>query len=213
MPGNRERPRRRTNRALAVVPNHAAAIAGLGRLALGRGDLTEAAARFEEAAAILPLPEYVIALGEVQEAAGDMPAANASYDLARAETALFEAAGVDVDLELALFEADHGDPAKAVRLAEAAYAARRTIRTSDALAWAYYRAGRFDEASRLSEEALRLGTRDPLLRYHAGMIAVAAGEGEHGAVLLNEALTLDPGFSATGAAAARAALAEMLPVG
>ena len=141
---------------LKLVPDHAAAIGGLGRLAVGRGDLDEATRRFEKAAAILPLPEYVIALGETREAAGDMQNAVQSYDLARAETALFQASGVDVDLELALFEADHGDPAVALKLAEQSYATRRTVRTADALAWANHRAGNQVEAARLSAEALRL---------------------------------------------------------
>src|SRR6476469_5143293 len=38
------------DRALATVPNHAAAIAGLGRLAVGRGDLGEAIRRLQQAA-------------------------------------------------------------------------------------------------------------------------------------------------------------------
>jgi len=193
---------------LAATPDHAAAIAGLGRLAVGRGDLDEAIERFEQASAILPLPEYVIALGEAREASGDTDDASASYDLARAETQLFVAAGVDVDLELALFEADHGDPARAVELAEAAYATRQTVRTADALAWAYHRAGRAADAKRLSEEALRLGTRDPLLRYHAGMIAAAAGDAPTAREDLDAAIRIDPGFSATGVAAARQALTE-----
>jgi tetratricopeptide (TPR) repeat protein len=195
--------------ALAVVPDHAAAIAGLGRLAVGRGDLVEAARRFEKAAAILPLPEYVIALGETHEAAGDPAAAAASYDLARAETALFRAAGVDVDLDLAVFEADHGDSAAALGLAEAAYTTRTTVRTADALAWADHRAGRDDEAVRLSAEALRLGSRDPLFLYHAGMIALASGDEATARRQLNDALAIDPGFSPTGAAEARAALAAL----
>ena len=195
--------------ALATAPDHAAAIAGLGRLAVGRGDLDEAISRFEQASAILPLPEYVIALGEAREAGGDADGAAASYDLARAETQLFVAAGVDVDLELALFEADHGDPAQAVELAEAAYAKRHTVRTADALAWAYHRAGRAADAERLSAEALRLGTKDPLLLYHAGMIAAAAGDAVAAREQLNEAIATDPGFSATGVAAARQALTEI----
>jgi tetratricopeptide (TPR) repeat protein len=199
--------------ALALVPTHAAAMAGLGRLALGRGDFNEAARQFEKAATILPLPEYVIALGEAREAEGDKDAAAQSYDLARAETALFEAAGVDVDLELALFEADHGDASVAVELAEASYATRKTVRTADALAWAYHNAGRHDEAAALSEEALRLGTRDPLLLYHNGMIALAAGDDDTARRQLTDALALDPGFSATAAAAARAALEELGPAG
>src|SRR5262245_54461487 len=194
---------------LAATPGHAAAIAGLGRLAIGRGDLDEAIDRFEEASAILPLPEYVIALGEAREASGDREAATTSYDLARAETQLFVAAGVDVDLELALFEADHGDTGRAVELAEAAYAKRHTVRTADALAWACHRAGRADDAARLSAEALRLGTKDPLLLYHAGMIAAAAGDNGTARAHLDEAIAIDPGFSATGAAAARQALAEI----
>jgi tetratricopeptide (TPR) repeat protein len=189
-----------------MVGGHAAATGGLGRLAIGRGDRAEAIRHFAAAAAVLPLPEYVIALGEAREAAGDAEGAAENYDLARAETRLLVAAGVDVDLELALFEADHGDPARAVELAEAAYAVRRTIRTADALAWASHAAGRFDDAARLADEALRLGTRDPLLRYHAGMIAIAVGRTDDARRLLGEALQLDPGFSATGAARARAGL-------
>jgi tetratricopeptide (TPR) repeat protein len=195
--------------ALSTVPNHAAANAGLGRLAVGRGDYEEAIRRFEAASAVLPLPEYVIALGEAREAAGDADGAAEEYALARAETRLFGAAGVDVDLELALFEADHGDPARALDLAEAAYAARQTIRTADALAWASHAAGRAADAARLSERALALGTRDPLLRYHAGMIALSAGRTADARRLLGEALDLDPGFSATGARAARTALADL----
>jgi tetratricopeptide (TPR) repeat protein len=197
------------DQALATVPNHAAAIAGLGRQAVGRGDLDEAIRRFQQASAILPLPEYVIALGEAQEANGDATAAKQSYDLARAETQLFVAAGVDVDLELALFEADHGDPAKALDLAEAAYRTRHTVRTADALAWAYHRSGRPADAARLSAEALRLGSRDPLLLYHAGIIARDAGDTADARTDLTAALDLDPGFSAVGATAARQALAEV----
>jgi tetratricopeptide (TPR) repeat protein len=195
--------------ALAIAPDHASAIAGLGRLAVGRGDLAEAVLKFEKASAILPLPEYVIALGETHEVMGDRDAAVRSYDLARAETALFEAAGVDIDFELALFEADHGDPSIAVRLAESSYATRQTVKTADALAWAYHRAGRGDEAAPLSAKALRLGSRDPLLLYHAGMIALASGDEPTARRQLADALALDPGFSPTGSAAARAALANL----
>ncbi len=118
--------------ALTLVPDHAPSLAGLGRLAVGRGDLEEARARYERAAAVVPLPEYVIALGEVLEVAGDTDAAKDQFELARALITLSQANGVVVDVDLALFEADHGDAATALRLAEAGYAATPTVRAADA---------------------------------------------------------------------------------
>jgi tetratricopeptide (TPR) repeat protein len=196
-------------KALDLVPIHAPSIAGLGRLAVGRGDLAEAARQFERAAAILPLPEYVIALGEARAAAGDDAAAQRSFDLARAEIALFQAAGVTVDLELALFEADHGDPVRALELAEAAATRTPTVRAADAVAWALHRLGRDRDAGTRADDALRLGSRDPLLRYHAGAIAAALGDAKTARHDLELALATDPGFSATGAAEARRILADL----
>jgi tetratricopeptide (TPR) repeat protein len=195
--------------ALGHVPNHAPSIAGLGRLAVGRGDLADAATRFENAAAILPLPEYVVALGEVHAAAGDMDAAKQSFELARAEIALFQASGVTVDLELALFEADHGDPGRALTLAEAAFDRTPTVRAADAVAWTLHRLGRDTKAEPHSKEAMRLGSKDPLLRYHAGAIAAALGDAMTARHDLELALATDAGFSASGAAEARRILADL----
>ena len=70
---------------------------------------------YGEAARRLPLPAYVIALGDIQAAAGRTAAARGSYGLVRAEEALYTANGVNVDVELALFEADHGGDTRATR--------------------------------------------------------------------------------------------------
>jgi tetratricopeptide (TPR) repeat protein len=201
--GDRTAARKAFETALDLVPSYAPAHAGLGRMALATGDLDEAIRRFSRAADILPLPEYVIALGEVHDAAGDHKAAQDGYALAGAEIALFEANGVVVDLDLALFEADHGNVGSALRHAKAAYAATPTVRAADALAWALHRNGRDREAATRSREALRLGSCDPLLRYHAGAIAAALGDDAMARAELREAIRLDPGFSATGAAEAR----------
>ncbi len=195
--------------ALALVPNHAPSLAGKGRLAVGAGKLDDAIALFGRAAEIVPLPEYVIALGDAQ-AAADRPAEAArSYALARAEIQLFKAAGVVVDVDLALLEADHGDPAKALADARAGYTATPTVRAADALAWALHRLGRDAEARKRSDEALRLGSIDPILRYHAGAIAASVGDVKGARHDLGMALSVDPGFSATGAAEARRILAGL----
>jgi tetratricopeptide (TPR) repeat protein len=117
---------------------------------------------------------------------------------------------VAVDLDLALFEADHGDPARALAFATAAHAATPTVRAADAAAWALHRLGRDDDASPYVVEALRLGSRDPLLRYHAGAIEAALGDTVAARRDLELALATDPGFSATGAAEARRLL-DTLP--
>ena len=196
-------------KALALVPAHAPSIAGLGRLALAAGDLETARVQFERAEAILPLPEYVIALGDVQSGLGRDADARASYDLARFEISLFQKAGVSVDLDLALFDADHGDPGRALELAEAAYAETPTVRAADAVAWALHRLGRDAEAKAHADEALRLGSIDPVLRFHAGAIAAALGDAATARLDLQQALATDPAFNALGAAEARRILAGL----
>ena len=157
----------------------------------------------------MPLPEYVIALADTQAAAGRIEDAERSVDLARAEIQLFEATGVMVDLDLALFEADHGDPARALAFAEAAYQATPNVRAADARAWALHQLGRDRDAQPWSDEALRLGSRDPLLRFHAGAIAAALGDDTAARRDLELALSTDAGFSATHADEARRLLATL----
>ena len=197
------------HRALVLVAAHAPSLAGEARLAVGAGRLDDAIALFQRAADILPLPEYVIALGDTQAAAAHMDDAARNFKLARAEIQLFQASGVVVDLDLALFEADHGDPSRALTFAETAYQATPTVRAADALGWALHRSGRDREAKRRSDEALRLGSIDPLFRYHAGVIAATLGNIAEARHDLQLALSTDPGFSATGAAQARRILASL----
>ena len=59
------------------------------------------------------------------------------------------------------------------------------------------------------QQALRLGTRDALLHYHAGMIALARGHGEQARSHLETALEINPLFSILHAGTAREALAAL----
>ena len=120
------------------------------------------------------LPEYVIALGEVELAAGLRTDARRDFDLVRAQQRLLGARGVNTDAEIAVFEADHGDADRAVRLARRGYAAAPSVRSADALGWALTRAGRPVEGLAYARRALRLGSRDAFFLFHAGMAARAA---------------------------------------
>jgi tetratricopeptide (TPR) repeat protein len=162
---------------------------GRARVAAAQGRLDEAIAMLTTLVERSPAPGPATVLGELQLAAGRNDAAADSFALARAGTELLVAAGSTVDLESAAFAADHGDPTEAVALAEAAYRARRTIFTADALGWALTRAGRPAEALPYIEEALRLGTQSPALHVHAAVALAATGDTVRAADALKTAFT------------------------
>ncbi len=166
---------REARRALARFPGYAPAAAQLARVEIARGALPRATARLRAVVERLPLPEYVIALGEAELAAGGRSAASRDFALVAAERRLLAVAGVNTDTELAVFEADHGSPRRAVVLARRAWAAAPSVRSADALGWALTRAGRPRAGLRWARRSLRLGGRDPVFLAHAGLAARAAG--------------------------------------
>lgn len=195
--------------SLARLPDYAPALAGMARVRAAQGDFAAARELYGQAIARMPLPEYVVALGELEQAAGRPEEAARQYELARVIERLFESNGVNGDLSLALFEADHGDPQAALALAEAAYAERPGIRGAEVRAWALYSAGRIPEAQAAIAEAMRLGTRDATLHYRAAMIALAAGDPNAARAGLHEALAINPHFSPLYAQEARRVLDEL----
>lgn len=194
--------------ATDLNPEYVYAQGALARLAAARGNLQEAIAIYEPLVQRLPLPEFVIALGELYEATGQTDNAAEQYGLVELLHQLNADAGMNVDLELALFYANHGDPQRALELAQAAYDARPSIHAADTLAWALYRNGQATEAQPYIEEALRLGTRDAMLYYHAGMIAIATGNTTEGNAYLQGALAINPGWNVLEAQQARTLLQE-----
>jgi hypothetical protein len=134
----------------------------------------------------LPLPEYVIGLGEAELVAHRHGARDLA--LVGAEERLLNAAGVNTDAELAVFEADHGDRARAVTLARRAWANAPSVRSADALGWALTRAGDARSGLQWAHRALRLGSIDPLFTEHAGLSALATGRRVEGRTDLRRAL-------------------------
>jgi tetratricopeptide (TPR) repeat protein len=200
--------------ALAVIPNYALAEQGLGAVASARGQLAEAERWYTTASQHLPLPAIVIALGDVQTARGETASAAQSYQLARAEQALFAAAGGNADLELTLFDANHsgaGAPslAQTVALGRKAVAERPSVYGHDALAWALFASGDCRAALPEAQAANAIGTADPELRYHLGAIAACVGDRALARTALRSALSPNPRFHPLDAPAARRLLAEV----
>ena len=192
--------------ALYNFPGYAPALAGLARVDAAQGHLHVAIRRLRVVVERLPLTEYVIALGETELAAGLPARARADLALVRAELRLLAANGVNTDTEIAVFEADHGSPSRALSLARRAWANAPSVRSADALGWALTAAGRPRSGLAWAHRALRLGSRDPLFLYHAGMTARVAGERGEARTFLRRALSLNPRFSPLWAPKAKAAL-------
>jgi tetratricopeptide (TPR) repeat protein len=181
--------------ALAADPGYPPASAGLARVAAARGNLDLAINRYREVVDRLPLPEYVTGLGEAEIAAGREAAARRDLALVGVEARLLRSAGVNVDAELAVYEADHGDPVRAVALGRSAWRRAASVRSADAYSWALHAAGRDAAALAMSAEATRLGSRDPSFLYHAAVIAADAGASGRARTLVKTLTAQSPRFS------------------
>ena len=197
--------RRGTRLAPSFIPLHA----GLAKVAWARGRIDQAIARYSWVVERYPLPEFVIALGDLYSVSGQRDQAEQQYALVRAEEELFRANGVNVDLELALFDADHGHPDDALAAARAEWGRRHSIHVADALGWALYANGRYEDAAWYADRALSLGTRNAQFMFHAGMIRLRLGDEEGARALLRDAVATNPNFSILYAPVAERTLAEL----
>ena len=172
-----------------------------------RGDPQGAIEHYERVVRRLPDPSFVAALGDLYKLAGREKDAAAQYALVEQIGHLNAVDGALYNRQLALFYADHDVKAEdAYRSAVKEYEVRRDIYGADAVAWTALKAGHLTDAQRAMKEALRLGTRDARLFYHAGMIARAAGDAASARDYLRRALALNPQFDPLQAFIARKAL-------
>jgi tetratricopeptide (TPR) repeat protein len=154
----------------------------------------------------VPLPDYAAALGDLYTKLGRAEDARRQYELVEFVERT-GAQGGTYTRQLAMFWADHDTRLDdALSVARSERASRSDIYTADLLAWCLYKKGEFAEAKAAMSEALRLGTRDPRLLFHAGMIADASGDHAGGAKYLRQALALNPSFDVLQADVARRAL-------
>jgi len=163
---------REFRRAVFLFPNYPLAVIGHGKVRVARGDRDGALAIYLEQLKRTPTLDLAARIGDLYAARGDAAQADHYYQLAE------DLAGpgvVQTEAHLALYLADHDRKlSDAVTIAEAVAAKRHDIFTEDALAWAYYKTGRFNDAYVASQRALRTGTRDEALLARADRIRAAA---------------------------------------
>jgi tetratricopeptide (TPR) repeat protein len=188
-------------------PTSITLLRGRARVAAARGDLAGALAAYATLTTRMPSPSYLLEYADLLRAAGADPAPQVR--LARAAHDLFVAnGGVDGLTEAALAEAE-GDPAAAVRAAQAEWGRRHFADVADALGWALHLAGRSQDGLVYSGLALSGGARSAVFAYHQGMIELSLGSRAAARSHLAEALAINPYFSPLDAPSARRALADL----
>jgi tetratricopeptide (TPR) repeat protein len=193
--------------AVGMAPGYHLPLAGLGRSLAAMGRLDEAIRRYRRAAELLPDPAYVAALGDLYAVRGERGLARRQYETVEVIATLARINRQVYNRQLAMFYADHDlRPREALELAEGELRVRRDVFGWDAYAWALYRLGRYAEAREAAEQALRLGTLDARLLYHAGMISLALGDEDRAEGELRGALRIGPSFDPLHAPEARRAL-------
>ncbi len=193
--------------AVKVFPGYHPGYAGLGRSQAARGDLKAAIVSFERAQASTPLPDYAAALYDLYTATGETKKAKDQLDLVDLTEKLGRSYGETANRNLAMIYADHDlHVERALELATAELNVRRDIYTYDTLAWALYKNGKVAEAEKAIQEALKLGTPEPMFYFHAGMIARDPAQKK---TYLKKALELNPHFDLRQAAVAKKALKEV----
>ncbi|GAB4064353.1 hypothetical protein GCM10028777_10340 [Angustibacter speluncae] len=187
-------------------PGQVALLASQARSAASQGRTDAAVLAYADVVERLPQPSYLVEYGELLDSLGRSDEAAEQYAVADAAAALFQASGSVQDVEMVLYQADHGRPAEALATAQAQYGSRRSPQVLDAMAWALHANGRDAEALALVQEVEAAGTRNATWAYHRGMIQLAVGDTGAGRLSLEAALDTNPAFSALHAPLARAAL-------
>lgn len=137
----------------AVAPDDPALTHLAARTAVAAGDPRRARDLYADLVARRPAPAWATEQAEVLARLGDAAGAATALDLARAGYLLEEQAGVLPEGARVVFEADHGDPATAVRFGRAVYGRSPTAAHAAALAWALHRVGDAPGAARWARVA------------------------------------------------------------
>ena len=204
--GKAQEAEREFDEALKVFPDYHLGLSAKARARALAGDTATALELYERSEQRVPLPDTAIARGDLLAQLGRADEAKKEYALAE----FIERNGASASAysrQLALFLADHEMKLdEALEIARRERAARQDIYTSDALAWCLYKNGLLNDAKEAMDDALRLGTRDPRLFYHAGMIARALGDRGAAKRYLQLALKTDSSFNVLQAESARRTL-------
>ncbi len=181
--------------ALQHAPGYALALGGLADMRATQGRYDEAIELYTRTLAIARLPHVLAELGDLHVLTGDPQPARRYYGEMESVAKRSAVSDRAYNRELAMFFADHDvNLEEALQRARAEMQRRQDIYGYDTLAWTFYKNGRLTEASDAMAEALKLGTQDATLYFHAGVISFHLGEIDTAQRQLERAMRLNPNF-------------------
>ena len=193
--------------ALKIFPDYHFGLAGKGRARAAVADWENAIKFYTQAQTKVPTTLTVISLGDVYAKTGNAAKAKEQYDLA---VFIEQKLGNLDQRALALLWADQDIKLdEALAIAEKEHSNRKDVYTADIYAWSLYKKGNLTEARKISQEAMRLKTKNALFYYHAGMIEKGLGNNKAAKDLLQKALQINPAFDTLQTEKAQSALAEL----
>ncbi|MBT2480973.1 tetratricopeptide repeat protein [Streptomyces sp. ISL-94] len=192
--------------SLRTDPAQAEALGGRARALAALGRDGEAVRDYRLALGRTPLPRLALELGELLDSLGRGEEARAPYGMLSALASRDDANGVDDDVVLGLYEADHGDPAAAVRRLSEEWTRHKSVQVADALGWALHQAGEDAAGLEYAKKATDLGLRSADFSFHRAMIERGLGDEAATRRHLEEAMRTNPHFSPLRAPLAKEAL-------
>ncbi len=169
--GKLEEAENRYGYSLKLLPNYYNALAGMAKVKAAKNDHAAAIDYYKKAISVVPMPEYVAALGDLYRQSGRPQKASEQYELVEYIGVISKINRQIYNRQLALFYADHDRKLpEALKLTSEELRVRKDIFGYDAYAWCLYKNGRIAEAKSAMRKALKMGTIDPLLAGHARAI-------------------------------------------
>jgi tetratricopeptide (TPR) repeat protein len=195
--------------ALLTFPGYKPAVEAQARARLAAGNISGSFAIYQQQQTEKPTADVALALGDLLMYGGQPSEANKHYEMFES----LERENVAVEnswRHMMNYWLDHDKHLdQALTLASREYEFRKDIFTCDTLAWAQFKNGRLDQARATIKEALRLGTRDTRINYHAGMIYKAMNMPNQATKHLELALAMSSSINVLQTKSAKETLDEL----
>lgn len=186
--------------ANTLRPNYAYALAALGRIELAKKNYAAAITLYEQAASLVQdysFGDELIDLYRLNNEPGKADSIGKEVIKLLSEHANThdedEEAGHYADKELAYAYLKTNDREAALKHALAEYKRRpANMEVNELMAWVHYQRKEYDQCIPYLEQAMRIGSRNPVLLCRAGLIYCKNNQPEKGLVLLREAISTNP---------------------